>query len=261
MQFQIFRVPNVTKDYSVCYNFSLKTALFLACRMLMGATCFICSSPRSSTTGHSRVYFDYQSSVGATSTARARNEMGETPLHLLATASPSFLHVLVEHFLAQGAELPADMVNYVAKNFQSLDQGRAIATLAYLVENASCRSQTVGGDNALHCVLKHNLSYPDPETVMKVASFLMRNSCDIHAPNSSGETPLQVAVENGHLSVARSVLEQATVPYCVGHTIPYRGDAQGNSPSCLGTFSDPIHGQSELITRRRVRLCKGHQPA
>ena len=159
-----------------------------------------------------------------------RNDAGETPLHLTA-AFPTFLHVL-DLFLAHGAKLPADIVNYVARNFRSLGHECTIAILTTLVENfgASCRSHTqVRGDNALHCLLKYNKG-ADTEEILTVVSFLVENGCDVHARNSSGDTPLQVAVENGHLSVVRGVLTQITRPYVYAdHLKLYPGDTNMNA--------------------------------
>lgn len=145
-------------------------------------------------------------------------------------ASPTFLHVL-DLFLARGAKLPEGIVNYVAKSVTSLGHRRAI--ISTLVEKfgalASCRSHTQArGDNALHCLLKYNES-ADTADILKPLSFLVENGCDVPLPKSSGDTPLQVAIENGYLSVARGVLPRISQLYSyVDRLKPFPGDGNGN---------------------------------
>ncbi|KAF8452411.1 hypothetical protein L210DRAFT_3468299 [Boletus edulis BED1] len=156
-----------------------------------------------------------------------KNELGETPLHLIAAKLP-VLNWIVEFFVAHGAQPPVDIVNYSVMNpflsFLGVDD-YVTRVLEPLVSTygASCQSITLGGDNALHCLSRRHALFP--YTSRPAAEFLLENGCNIHAVNSSGATPLHLAIENGHISTAQLILSQLSA---VGSSLPNVVDPNGN---------------------------------
>ena len=157
-----------------------------------------------------------------------QNELGETPLHLITVHC---FELSVEFLVAHGAQLPFDIINYSVMNVL-LPRRAGFYLMTVLVPlvrtyGASCRSVTLGGDNALHCMLKEDPGSPD--TSYPVAKFLLENGCEIRAADSLGATPLQLAIENGHLSTAQLILSQLSVtPIDLGIIIPHAVDPKGN---------------------------------
>ena len=162
-----------------------------------------------------------------------QNESGETPLHLIAIYRPRLESV--ELFVAHGAQLPIDIINYsVTNNILLFHWGAGLYLTTVLIPlvrtyGASCRSVTQGGDNALHCILKKDSLNLHPHASYLVTKLLLENGCDIRATNLWGATPLQLALENGHLSSAQLILSQLSVsPIDLGITIPHAIDPKGN---------------------------------
>ena len=195
-----------------------------------------------------------------------QNELGETPLHIAAVrqlqvgpVGPRGVDILVAH----GAQLLTDIINYSVMNpilfFPWGGDFHLTRVLIPLVRTygASCRSITLGGDNALHCLLKKdslNL-HPDSDAPHPVAKFLLENGCDIRAANSSGATPLQLAIENGHLSTAQLILSQLSAsPIDLSIIIPHAVDSEGNS--ILHHLCGKLHywGEDEVVMDRLTML-------
>ena len=159
-----------------------------------------------------------------------KNVLGETPLHLFAAhhAMLDGIKLLVAH----GAQVPIDIVNYSVTNgalsFVDVDH-YVTNSLVLLVKRygASCRLVTQGGENALHHMLKFESRLPHAPS--SVARFLLENGCDFRATNSLGATPLQLAIENGHLPTALLILSRLPAS-SVGSTsfIPHTVDYEGN---------------------------------
>ncbi|KIJ18131.1 hypothetical protein PAXINDRAFT_179486, partial [Paxillus involutus ATCC 200175] len=139
-----------------------------------------------------------------------RNHFGETPIHLAAQWHT--LH-LVELLIDHGAQLPADIVNYAARNSSGKHDPTTLMTLLVRLvktHDASCQALTVRGSNALHNLMRLEVSSREP---MEECLFLLENGCDFYAINSFGITPLGIAIENGHLSIARTFLARAAQPH------------------------------------------------
>jgi hypothetical protein len=85
--------------------------------------------------------------------------------------------------LTKVPKLPADIVNHAAR---ARGNGTWMTLLVRLVKThgASCQALTVGGNNALHCLLEsERLFEREP---MEEFLFLLENGCDFCATNSSG---------------------------------------------------------------------------
>ena len=159
-----------------------------------------------------------------------KNESGETPLQLIAAHRSRLDHI--ELLVAYGAQLPIDIVSYSARmdgqNFLGGDHYLTNALIPLAKKyGASCQSITVGGDNALHSMLKSDALFPHAS--LPIAKFLLENGCDIRATNSWGATPILLAIENGHLSTAELVLSQLSASSVDSNSIiPHVMDSEGN---------------------------------
>ncbi|KAF9232179.1 hypothetical protein BU15DRAFT_81523 [Melanogaster broomeanus] len=160
----------------------------------------------------------------------SQNRSGETPLHLAAQFGTSHT---VDFLIDQGAQLPDDIVNYWVTGTPSLRHVSAMTFLVRLVKvhGASCQACTTRGDNALHCLLSHDVEdWGSLEEPVEQFSFLLENGCDFRATGSSGLTIFEIAIENGYLTIARILLDrfaQLHADIALAESDP--GDAEGNT--------------------------------
>ncbi|KAF9231120.1 hypothetical protein BU15DRAFT_82805 [Melanogaster broomeanus] len=156
-----------------------------------------------------------------------QNHQGETPLHLAAKWHNL---PLTEFLLDQGAQLPDDIINHVCWVDWIGGPSTLMALLICLVKNhgASCQAWTACGDNALHILLQGQgpLATQGSEPIQEFL-FLMENGCDFLATGSLGITVLGIAIENGHTSIAGSLISPVARPHAHRESDP--GDAEGNT--------------------------------
>ena len=80
----------------------------------------------------------------------------------------------------------------------------------FFVENrADALAHTSDGDSMLHIVLR---SVCDDHEALKAVKLLVGYGCDPHEANSHGKTPIHIAVERGHISVAQYLFTLAGAP-------------------------------------------------
>ena len=132
------------------------------------------------------------------------NSRGATPLHIAVQRG----HISVaRHLLTLGASVPPDIL--VAST--SLIHFHTADTLSFLVENGvNLLARTDDGDSVFHVMLQ---SIYDDAKALEAVKFLISYGCDPLEANSRGATPLHIAVQQGHISVARYLLTLgASVP-------------------------------------------------
>jgi ankyrin repeat protein len=146
------------------------------------------------------------------------NPRGHTPLHIAVEEG----HIsTARYLLTLAAPLPPDLL--VALNHDRLPRTRIAARMIrLLVENgANALSHNSNGDSVLHLVLQ---AFYDDDEVWEAVKFLVGHGCDPLEANSQGNTPLQIAVARGHMSVARYLLTLgASLPPDVLVTWEFRG--------------------------------------
>ncbi|KAF9238216.1 hypothetical protein BU15DRAFT_75377 [Melanogaster broomeanus] len=160
-----------------------------------------------------------------------QNHEGETPLHIAARSNTLRA---VELLIDQGAQLPDDIVNYfvTGNHFRRCGYGMPLLVRLVTIHGASCQARTIRGDNALHCLLSRDLKpwSPREEDPVEALLFLLEKGCDFHATGSSGVTVLGTAIENGHLSIARVLLDRFAQPHAdITLADSDSADAQGNT--------------------------------
>ena len=125
------------------------------------------------------------------------NCRGNTPLHIAVKRS----HIsTARYLLTLGALLPPDLLVTLDWSDGNLKPGM----IRFLVDNGvdvlACTSY---GDSVLHITLQH---FYDDNEALETVTLLVGYGCDPLGVGSCGNTPLQIAVERGHISVARYLL-------------------------------------------------------
>ncbi|KAF8435390.1 ankyrin repeat-containing domain protein [Boletus edulis BED1] len=119
----------------------------------------------------------------------------------------SLLRIIVQHghvavaryLLSLGMSLPDDSL--VTLNLWSMRNG--VRMVHFLVESgADTLARTSNGDSVLHLVL----AAFDERDALETTKLLVDHHCDPSSPNSRGETPIRIAVCQGHVSVTGYLL-------------------------------------------------------
>ncbi|KAF8550913.1 ankyrin [Imleria badia] len=124
------------------------------------------------------------------------NSYGETPLHLAVGQG----HLSVVHYLLSlGAPFPSGPF----ATWRSWRKEDCATMIRCLIENgANTPAYTINQDPLLHIVLEH----VDDHDVLETVKLLVTHGCDTLQVNSHGETPLQIALRQGHVSVVHYFL-------------------------------------------------------
>ncbi|KAF8441582.1 ankyrin repeat-containing domain protein [Boletus edulis BED1] len=125
---------------------------------------------------------------------------GKAPLQIAVERG----HISVARYLLtlQGAHVPPDFLVTLERHWWWFR--RPVSMIRLLVENgANALAYTSNGDSLLHLVVRS--LYHDDET-LEVARVLVGYGCDPLEADSHGNTPLQIAVQYGHISVARYLI-------------------------------------------------------
>ncbi|KAF9237451.1 hypothetical protein BU15DRAFT_75996 [Melanogaster broomeanus] len=144
------------------------------------------------------------------------NHLGGTPLHIAAQRCKARG---VEFLIDQGAQLPDDIVNYCVTLDPYHDNSFPTSLLVRLVtiHGASCQAQTTG-DNALHCLL--SVEVKEPFYSHPLRGNRWKKYCFL----------LGTAIENGHLSIARILLDRFAQSHAdITLRVSDSGDAQGDT--------------------------------
>jgi ankyrin repeat protein len=193
--------------------------------------------------------------VGEGCNVNSKNCRGDTPLHL--AAEERMLNV-IDYLIDQGAHLPVDIVNRVALNPTCFDgvPTSLMNVFTHLVKThgASVQARGVDGKTALECLFElpysQVLGRKEP---MDELLFLMDNGCDIHAATSSGVTLLQTAVMNGHVTIARLLLDR-------GAQLQVQA-AEGNNLLLQLCFQIPDITEGKFIERVQLLQAAGYDLA
>ncbi|KAF8446306.1 ankyrin repeat-containing domain protein [Boletus edulis BED1] len=169
------------------------------------------------------------------------NSRGNTPLHIAV----QHYHIsAVQYLLTLGAPLPPDLL-------VTLDRARShwstAAMIRFLVENrVDVLAHANDGDSVLHSALRC-LNWDSD--VLEAAKFLIGYGCDPLEANSRGETPLHIAAERSHVSVASYLITQGAntvLHFATRGVYPYPYDDEGADNCTLaavelfvGRGSDP----------------------
>ena len=125
------------------------------------------------------------------------DDHGRTPLHI--AVKRGYIS-LAQYLLTLGAHLPPDL-------FVTLGSGTWGSTarmIRFLVENGvNVHTHTIDGDSVLHIMLQS--SYKD-SVALETVKLLVGYGCDPLEVDSRGRNPLHIAVEQGHISVARHLI-------------------------------------------------------
>ncbi|KAF8842836.1 ankyrin [Paxillus ammoniavirescens] len=139
--------------------------------------------------------------VGAGCKPETLNRDRKSPLHLAAKNG----HVqAIRFFIDIGAALPADIIHDAVQAPKS----RQTVTSLLLSAGADIAVLPGSGGSALHTVLKPRChpsedSELKPRACCEVAQLLVVAGCKADVANFAGETPLNLAVVNGHLPALR----------------------------------------------------------
>ena len=134
---------------------------------------------------------------------------GNTPLHIAVKRG----HISVARYLLTlGARDQLVTGHHHSHNWP--DQQHPPHSSRLLVERgANALAHTTNGDSPLHTVLQ-SLPYHNEAETLEVVKFIVGCDWDPLAVNSHGKTPLHIAVEGGHVAVARYLLKLGTpVPH------------------------------------------------
>ncbi|KAF8126505.1 hypothetical protein EV363DRAFT_1268265 [Boletus edulis] len=123
------------------------------------------------------------------------NFSGKTPLHIAIEQSRISV---VQYFFSLDIHLPPDLL-LVALNAQESTTRDKLSMINFLIHSGA---DVKTGDSVLHIVLE--LCREDG--ALDMIELLISYGCDPLETNSFGETPLYIAVEQGHISVARYLL-------------------------------------------------------
>ena len=125
------------------------------------------------------------------------NSRGDTPLHIAVQRG----HISVARYLLTlGASPPPDLLIIL----ESHRHQSAACMIRFLVENgANALSHDINGDSVLHVALRSLYSENEALEAMRL---LVGYGCNPLEANSHGNTPIYIAVERGHVSVARYLL-------------------------------------------------------
>ena len=126
------------------------------------------------------------------------NIYGKTPLHIAVERG----HIsVVRYLLTLGASVPPDVL--VTSNLDR-SQWSTVTIVRFLVENGvDVLAHTRNGDCAIHIALR---CFNRDGAVLEVVKRLIAHGCDPLHVNAHGKTPLHIAVEQGHITVARYLL-------------------------------------------------------
>lgn len=171
------------------------------------------------------------------------NSDGRTPLHIAVEQG----HLsIVQYFLSLGVSPSPDLLLVVIQSNNWRTQHSKLPMLRLLVENgADVSAHTSQGVFLLHSALR---MFNENE-VLKTAKSLVGRGCDPLEANSDGETPIQIAVQQGHVSVAQYLLSLgASLPHdalfialCTtdeGQNFPMMKFLVDKGASVLATISD-----------------------
>ena len=130
----------------------------------------------------------------------AANFHGHTPLHIAVirghVSAARYLHTL-------GVSIPPDLLIVIESGHDGFLSSPA-PMIHFLVENdVDVLAHTDDGDSVLHITLK---SLYNDLNVLEVVKILVSHGCDPFEANSRGNTPICIAIQQGHVSVARHLL-------------------------------------------------------
>jgi ankyrin repeat protein len=130
------------------------------------------------------------------------NSHGDTPLHIVVERG--YISV-VGYLLSLGAPLPPDILVPLKPYWRG---PRSASMIRFLVENgADALARASNGDSLLHTALKFLLNENE---ALEAVKLLVGYGCNPLEVNSYGKTPLHIAVERDHISVARYLLTLGT---------------------------------------------------
>ena len=129
----------------------------------------------------------------------AANFSGKIPLHIAVEQA----HISVVQFLLSlDISLPPDLLLFTF-NSQELVIGAKISMIQFLIHSgAGVHAHAETGDSVFHIVLG---SF-NGDDALSITELLISYGCDPLEPNSSGKTPLHIAVEEAHTSVVQYLL-------------------------------------------------------
>ncbi|KAI9462203.1 ankyrin repeat-containing domain protein [Boletus coccyginus] len=122
---------------------------------------------------------------------------------------------VAQYLLNLDTRLPSDVLVTL---HQFSGRWKTAPTIQFLVDNgANVLAQTSYGESALHTILRAPASYlvndADEDDILKGVKLLVSYGCDCLEADSRGNTPLLIAVERSHISIARYLLTcGATLP-------------------------------------------------
>ena len=131
------------------------------------------------------------------------NTSGETPLHLAVNCG----FVSVTRYLLSLGLPPSPNLLHVA--FMSLAPNKATMVDCLLEYGVDVHTHTAAGVPVLHSTLQ---ALWDEDTVLKIVKLLVSRGQDPLETNTSGKTPLHIAVDRGFLSVTQYLLSLSLPP-------------------------------------------------
>ena len=198
---------------------------------------------------------------------------GNTPLHI--AVKRGYVSV-ARYLLTLGASLPPDVL--VTWEFCGWESTTYM--LPFLVENGVnvLARASSDGDSVLHIALQ---SLYDDSEALKAVKLLVSYGCDPFEVNSHGNTPLHIAVEQGHISVARYLLTlgsslppdmlvswnfcgwQSTtqiIPFLVENGVDLLAHAGSDGDSVLHIVLQSIYNDSEALKAVKLLVSYGCDP-
>ncbi|KAG6377683.1 ankyrin repeat-containing domain protein [Boletus reticuloceps] len=129
---------------------------------------------------------------------------GEIPLHIAVKRG---LVTVARYLLSLGLS-PSSYLLHTASRLK-VERKRALMVACLVEKGANVHAHNAAGDTVLHTALK---APSEEDYVLETAKVLVCHGCDPLQASSSGESPLDIAVKRGLVSVARYLLSLGIPP-------------------------------------------------